>query len=108
MEVHRWREQARSFGYDRLVIHERLAGDPPEVGSFLSVYRRGEPWSRFGITRVAGRVLAWCCRTGSDIGRFDSVSAALHALLPVEVSPMACLALTGGADNVIRFAALPN
>ncbi len=103
MEVVRWHEQAQRFGYDRLVIHERLAGDPPEVGSFLSVYRRGEPWSRFGITRLGGRILAWCCVTGADIGRFDSVAEALMALLPADVTPMAAVAGPALPDNVIPF-----
>ncbi len=82
MDVAVWRENARNFGYDRLVVHERQAGDPPEVGSFLSVYKRGEPWSRWGVTRTEGGVLAWCCVTGADVGRFATVEEALLALLP--------------------------
>jgi hypothetical protein len=87
IEVAKWRENACNFGYDRLVIHERAAGDPPEVGSFLSVYRRGEPWSRWGVTRMGDGIVAWCCVTGTDVGRFATVESALLALLPESSVP---------------------
>ncbi len=92
MEVAKWRENARNCGYDRLVIHERVAGDPPEVGSFLSVYRRGEPWSRWGVTRMGDGIVAWCCVTGTDVGRFATIEAALLALLPESTMPQAAAA----------------
>jgi hypothetical protein len=82
MDVAKWRENAGQFGYDRLVVHERLAGDPPELGSYLAVYRRGEPWARWGITRMGQGLMAWCCVTGNDVGSFATVEEALQALLP--------------------------
>jgi hypothetical protein len=82
IEVGHWREDARQFGYDRLVIHEREYFDPPETGSFLSVYRAGEVWSSWGVTRRGAMVQAWCCKTGDDVGPFASISDALMHLLP--------------------------
>ncbi len=81
IDVNQWQEQASEHGYDRLVIHERTEMDPPDVESFLSVYPRGDVWARWGITRSGASVLAWCSRSGSDIGRFASVGDALSALL---------------------------
>lgn len=101
LDIASWREPAQHCGYDRLTIHERLAGDPPDVDSYLSVYPRGEPWSRFGVARVAGQVIAWYCRTGADIGRFPSVAAALLTLLPDGVASRHAPAFT---DNVVRLA----
>ncbi len=82
MQVEGWRESARDFGYDRLVIHEHQPGDPPEVGSFLSIYRCGEPWARFGVTRMGDSIVAWCSTTSVNLGRFASIGQALLALLP--------------------------
>ena len=95
-----WQEPASRAGYDRLVIHERAAGDPPELDSYVSLYRQGEPWSRYGVARFADHVLAWCCRTGRDLGRFPSVTAALRALLPEAGVPV----LPVFTDNVVRLA----
>ena len=82
IEVRNWQEGARRFGYDRLVIHNREACDPPDVESFLSIYRAGDPWSRWGLTRHGSTVSAWCSTTGIDLGPFSSVSDALTTILP--------------------------
>ncbi len=81
MDVADWREPAQRAGYDRLVIHERSLLDPPDLESFLSVYRRGASWARWSLARRGEWVMAWCSTTGADIGRFASMSEALHALL---------------------------
>ena len=77
-----WQEAARLHGFDRLVVHERSPDDPPDVQSFISLYRHGEQWARWSIARSGGSVLAWCSVTGADIGRFASVADALSALVP--------------------------
>jgi hypothetical protein len=82
MDATTWREQARRYGYDRLVVHERSPDDQAEVDSFISLYRRGDVWARWGIARCGSFVIAWCSVTGADIGRFASVADALAALLP--------------------------
>ncbi len=82
IEVSNWQEDARRFGYDRLVIHEREAFDPPGTDSFLSIYRTGDPWSRWGLSRQGSTVFAWCSNTGADLGPFTSVSDALMTILP--------------------------
>ena len=82
MEVAVWQSRLRHLGYDRVVIHERNHGDPPEIESFLSIYRQGEAFSRWGLARNGDRVSAWSSMTGADIGCFDSVEEALLALFP--------------------------
>jgi hypothetical protein len=81
MDVARWQEAASTRGYDRLVIHERAHFDPPDLDSFLAIYRRGDAWASWNVARNSAGVLAWCSRTGTDIGRFASVGDALDALL---------------------------
>lgn len=81
-EAFQWREALTGQGYDRILVHEREFGDPPEFGSFLSLYRTGEPWARWSIARAGDNLTAWCCLTGADIGVFDSVTAALQVAIP--------------------------
>ncbi len=81
MDVTSWQEPAFAQGYDRLVIHERAPCDPPEVDSFLSIYRRGEPWSRWGVARCGSSITAWCSVSGMDLGQFGSMGEALGSLL---------------------------
>jgi hypothetical protein len=82
MDATMWQENARRHGYDRLIVHERSPDDAPEVESFISLYRRGEHWARWGIARSGSSVLAWCSLSGADVGRFASVADALSTLLP--------------------------
>jgi len=81
MDVIAWRDPANTLGYDRLVIHERSSCDPPELDSFLGIYRRGEAWASWNLARCGAGVLAWCSRSGADVGQFASVADALEALL---------------------------
>lgn len=81
MQMSAWHDKARLAGYDRMVIHDRDEGDASEVGNFLSVYRRGQAWSRWGFARSGARIRAWCCLTGADVGDFASLSDALHSVL---------------------------
>jgi hypothetical protein len=74
-------ERLRRCGY-RAVVYEREAGDSPEVGSFLSLYRKGEPWARWSMARLGPRLSVWCGRTSQDVGAFRSLPEALQALLP--------------------------
>lgn len=68
-------------GFDRLVIHPRLPGDPPELGDMALVYRPSDPWAAWGFTRQGQLILAWNCVTGVDAGRFDEMDEALAAVL---------------------------
>jgi hypothetical protein len=81
MDINRWREPARLAGYDRMVIHHREPGDCTEIGDFVSLYRSGEPWSRWGFARSGSSVNAWCCLSGNDIGSFPSLAAAFQGVL---------------------------
>ncbi len=91
MEITGWHDAARLAGYDRLVIHDRDVGDAIEVGNFLSVYRRGDAWSRWGFARSGVSIHAWCCLSGADVGTFDTLGDALNEVLngpgPVRMTP---------------------
>jgi hypothetical protein len=76
-----WEATAILFGYDRMIIHERLPSDPPDVANFLSIYRAGEQWATWCLARRGGSLLAWACATGADIGRFRTIGEALTAIL---------------------------
>ncbi len=103
MQVNSWRDRARQAGYDRMVIHDRDEGDASEVGNFLSLYARGQAWSRWGFARSGGRVRAWCCLTGTDVGEFVSLSEAFQAVLQdySETSPQQ-VADAVVASNVVQ------
>ncbi len=68
-------------GFDRLVIHARLPGDPPELGDMALVYRPSEPWAAWGFTRQGEAILTWNCVTGADGGHFAEMDEALEAVL---------------------------
>src|SRR5271156_756826 len=77
MDIAAWRDPASTRGFDRLVIHERASFDPPDLDSFLGIYRRGDAWASWNVARCGAWVLAWCSSSGADIGRFASVADAL-------------------------------
>lgn len=81
MQVGFWQDRARQAGYDRMVIHDRDEGDASEVGNFLSVYLRGQAWSRWGFARSGAYIRAWCCLTGADVGEFTSINEAMTSVL---------------------------
>lgn len=82
MEIALWQSRLCRLGYDRVVIHERNQSDPPELESFLSIYREGEAFAQWGLARRGDSVLAWHSVTGADVGCFDSVDEAFAALFP--------------------------
>jgi hypothetical protein len=88
MEIAAWQGRLHRNGYDRMVIHERTACDPPDVECFVSIYRRGDAWARWGLARCGATVLAWCSVTGHDIGHFGSMAEALEALFPATPAPL--------------------
>lgn len=88
LEICRWAAALRRCGSDRLVIHERLPSDPPELGDYLSIYRAGQVWACCGIARQRGRILAWCSATGQDTGPFATLREALQAMLPLDVAAL--------------------
>ncbi len=99
MEIALWQSRLRHLGFDRVVIHERGSYDPPELESFLSLYRRGEGFARWVLTRKGGGVIVWPSGKGAELGPFSSVEDAFLALFP-EVSAAVCRPLAGA--EVIR------
>jgi hypothetical protein len=70
------------------------------VDCFLSIYRNGEAWARYGLARCGSTILAWCSVTSADIGRFASMGEALEAVFPM--SPGAA-GPRGGAEVIRAF-----
>lgn len=98
MTVSAWRDRARLAGFERMVIHDRDAGDALEVGNFLSVHRCGQAWSRWGFARAGRTIRAWCCLSGADIGQFDTLAEALAAVLEGSAAKPAA-----PANNLVRM-----
>lgn len=89
LEIVRHAAALGSAGRDRLVIHERLPIDPPDIGDWLSIYRPGESWACCGIARQRGRIVAWSSVTGEDLGPFATLREALQAMLGSDDAVMA-------------------
>ena len=83
MEVASWQGRLGTYGCDRMVIHERIACDPPEVNAFLSIYRRGEAWAHWNLARSGASILVWYSVSGEDVGRFASMEDAFLAVFPM-------------------------
>ena len=81
-DMERCQEALERAGYDRVVTHEPEGTDPPEIGGFISIHHRGEPWARFGMARVGACIMVWSCISGADSGSFGSVTAAMRATFP--------------------------
>ncbi len=59
------------------------AGEP--LGQFAMLFRGGAPWASWAISREGAMILAWDCVSLADIGRFETMRAALQALPGAEV-----------------------
>ncbi len=70
----------RERGLARMVMHERLDADPPELGNYLALYAAGESLASWGLMRRGSGVVLWHCGTGRDLGCFVSVREALLSL----------------------------
>lgn len=75
-----WSTRAALIGYSRVVIEPGMPGAAPDRASYALIYERNDPWSRWGLAREHGRIVAWCSRTGADLGEWDTMAAALAAL----------------------------
>lgn len=74
-------DAAREVGYDRLLIRDRHPQDDPQLGDFLAIYRRGEPWATWGVARQGPSLQVWRCATGADFGEFRTIQEALGAIV---------------------------
>ena len=81
MELDRFAEIAHERGKERLVLHERLEGDPSDVGNYVAVYAAGCCWASWGLSRRLGGIVVWDSVTGLDSGRFASMHEALSWVL---------------------------
>ena len=47
---------------------------------YISIYRAGDSWAVWGLTRQGPSVQLWRCATGADLGQFPTMHEALAAL----------------------------
>lgn len=71
MELYRWQP-----GGNRLEIGEKFDG----LGQFAQVFKAGESWASWAISREDGQIRLWNSLTQADIGRFATVQEALGTL----------------------------
>ena len=81
MELGRFAQVAEARGDERLVLHQRLDGDPSDVGNNVAVYAAGCCWASWGLSRRLGGIVVWDSVTGLDSGRFASMHEALTWVL---------------------------
>ena len=43
------------------------------ANQFALIYRGGEPWSSWAVTRESTEILVWDCVTHHDLGRFATI-----------------------------------
>ena len=70
-------------GYARVLIEDGQPGTLPDCGAYALVYRPGESWACWGLTRRLGAVpgiMAWRCSTGATLGLYATMDEALRAL----------------------------
>lgn len=91
IEILAWAEEARVYGYDRVVVRERHPQDDPQIGDFLAIYRTDEKWAAWGVARNGASLRVWRCGSGADLGVFDNIEAALAAILAASPTPEAPL-----------------
>lgn len=73
--------------YARMVIEDGIPDSTPDKGSYALLYVPGAQFAAWGITRCPSGVHVWHCGTGTALGTFATVPAALAALPPPAPSP---------------------
>lgn len=82
IKVLQWSEHARGHGVRAVRIHEPEPGDDPAMGPFVLIYRMNESWAAWGVARLKNGYELWRSSTGTTLGRFENISAALGAIAP--------------------------
>ena len=84
IDVLRWQADADGVP-DRVAVRGPHPADDPEIGDYVLVYRRGEVWARWAVTREGTSCRVWCFADNRVVGAFASMHAALDAVagLPV-------------------------
>ena len=80
MALQSWSMRATALGYGRVLIEPGCPGGGPDRASYALIYRRNDPWSRWGLSRGPGGITVWCSLTGADHGDFRTMDAALASL----------------------------
>lgn len=84
IDVLRWQADANGAA-GRIAVHGPHPADDPEIGDYVLIYRRGEVWARWAVTRDGASYRVWCFADNRAVGAFASLRAALDAAagLPV-------------------------
>ena len=84
IEVLRWQADAdRAAG--RVAVCGPHSADDPEIGDYVLIYRRGEVWARWAVTREEGTYRVWCFADNRAVGAFASLHVALDAAAGLSV-----------------------
>lgn len=75
-----WGRRAAATSYGRVHIEPPRPGAGPDSAAFALIYRRDDPWSRFGLSRGPAGITVWDSLTGQDLGDYPTMEAALAAL----------------------------
>jgi hypothetical protein len=85
MEALRWSDQARAFGYTRVVLDTSSVDDQPELGDFLLIYARDATWAAWGVGCCGGGFTVWRPASGETVGWYHTLRRALEAV-PLETA----------------------
>lgn len=73
-----------SQGYARMLLETGTSGATPDLSGYALLYPAKASWAVLGIARTSGGVLVWRCATGTALGVFPTMAAALSAVPPAE------------------------
>ena len=80
MALQGWSLRAAALGYGRVLIEPGCPGGGPDRAAYALIYRRNDPWSRWGLSRGVDGINVWCSLTGADHGTFRTMDTALASL----------------------------
>ena len=80
MTLDAWARDTDAHGYRRVLVETGSAAEVPADGGYALLYAPGRAWATWGLAREGGEIVAWHCGSGSDLGRFGSMRAALESL----------------------------
>lgn len=84
IDVLRWRADAdRAAG--RVAVHGPHSADDPDIGDYVLIYRPGEVWARWAVTRDGATCRVWCFTDNRAVGAFASLRVALDAAAGLSV-----------------------
>ncbi len=80
-EALRWAEEARKYGYSRVVFDTVCERFNEEPGDFILIYKRDAVWASWGIGCGPKHLTLWRSSTGVTVGRFATMRETLAAVM---------------------------